>query len=183
MTCNIQHSYLLHALMLMLLFTSTTFGQSTVGQISGTVSDQAGAAVPGTGIIITNEATGLVRAVTTNDDGFYVVANLPPGMYSVAGERQSFKRFVQANNTLVADGRLTVGFALEPGEVTETVEVSSTIGETVNTTSGEMARVVFNIFNRANFLGLNTNVTNSDFASVTTSAPGRNVQLGLKLTF
>ena len=41
----------------------------------------------------------------------------------------------------------------------------------------------FNAFNKANFTGLNVNVSNAEFGSVTTAAPGRNIQLGLKLTF
>lgn len=121
---------------------SRVLAQSTVGQISGSVKDQAGAALPGATITVTNDAIGLTRTATTNDDGFYVVTNLPPGSYAVAGERQSFKRAVQSGNALVADGRLTVDFSMEPGEVTETVEVTSVVGEAVNTTSGEVARVV-----------------------------------------
>ena len=129
-------------LLVISFFSSGALAQSTVGQISGNVTDQTGAAVPGASVTATNEATGLTRIVTANDDGFYVITNLPPGTYNVAGERQSFKRAVQANNNLVADGRLTVDLTLEPGEVTETVEVTAAVGETVNTTSGEVARVV-----------------------------------------
>src|SRR5207249_7404532 len=35
-----------------------------------------------------------------------------------------------------------VDITLEPGQVTETVQITSVAGETVNTTSGEVARVV-----------------------------------------
>ena len=43
---------------------------------------------------------------------------------------------------MTADARLTVDITLEPGQVTETVQISTVAGETVNTTSGEVARVV-----------------------------------------
>ena len=72
----------------------------------------------------------------------FVVTNLPVGTYSVAVERQGFKKSSQAGNDLVADGRLTVNFRLEPGAVTESVEVVAASGETVNSTSGEVARVI-----------------------------------------
>lgn len=49
---------------------------------------------------------------------------------------------VAVTNVLVADGRLTVDAALESGQVTETVTVTAAAGETVNTTSGEIACVV-----------------------------------------
>jgi hypothetical protein len=42
---------------------------------------------------------------------------------------------------------------------------------------------VFNLLNRANFRGLNTNATDLAFGSITASGPARNVQLGLKLQF
>ena len=153
-------------LLILVCFGNAALAQSTVGQISGNVTDQAGAAVPGAGITITNDATGLVRTATTNDDGFYVVTNLPPGTYTVASERQSFKRGVQAGHTLVADVRLTVDFGLEPGDVTETVEVTAAAGETVNTTSGEVARVV----DREQVQNLALNGRN--YISLTTLIPG-----------
>jgi hypothetical protein len=60
----------------------------------------------------------------------------------VRAELQGFKRGTKSGNQLVSDGRLTVDFRLEPGAVSETVEVVARTGESVNTTSGEVARVV-----------------------------------------
>ncbi len=41
----------------------------------------------------------------------------------------------------------------------------------------------FNAFNKANFRGLNVSTTDRDYGSVTASGPGRNVQLGMRMTF
>jgi hypothetical protein len=41
----------------------------------------------------------------------------------------------------------------------------------------------FNIFNKANFLNVATNMSNANFGSITNAAPGRNIQLGLRLRF
>ncbi|MBA3443032.1 MAG: carboxypeptidase regulatory-like domain-containing protein, partial [Pyrinomonadaceae bacterium] len=41
----------------------------------------------------------------------------------------------------------------------------------------------FNLFNKANFLNVATNVSNADFGTITSAAPGRNIQLALRLTF
>src|SRR5262249_4233408 len=58
-------------------------------------------------------------------------------------EQKGFKKSIKAGNVLTADARLTVDLTLELGDVTETVQVAGdTVGETVNTTSGELARVV-----------------------------------------
>ena len=117
-------------------------GQTIFGRISGTVKDTAGAAIPNTTVTVTNPANNLTRTATTDDDGFYTVTNLPVGSYSVEAERTGFKKAAQSGISVVADARLTVDVTLEAGQVTETVQVTSIAGETVNTTSGEVGRLV-----------------------------------------
>jgi hypothetical protein len=121
---------------------STASAQTITGRISGTVTDTAGAVIPSAMITITNEATKISRSVKADESGFYVVTNLPVGNYTIVGEREGFKKSVRAGNNLVADGRLTVDLELEPGAVTESVTVSGVAGETINTVSGEVARVI-----------------------------------------
>src|SRR5262249_37980952 len=123
------------------LLVGSVQAQSVTGRISGTVSDSSRAVVPGATVTVTHEATQSVRTARTDDLGFYVVTNLPPGDYTVSVEHGGFKTFVASGNVLVADGRLTVDAALEAGELTDSVTVTAG-GETVNTTSGEIARVV-----------------------------------------
>src|SRR5262245_40108903 len=67
---------------------------STTGSITGTVRDQAGAAVPKAEVTITDEKTGVSRNVTANDDGFYAATSLPAGMYSVSAGPTGFKKTV-----------------------------------------------------------------------------------------
>src|SRR6476659_4330524 len=117
-------------------------GQTISGRISGTVTDSSGAVIPGATVTITNIATNATRTTATDDGGFYTVTNLPVGTYAVTVERSGFKKANQTGNVLTADQRLTVNITLEAGNVTETVEVTTAAGETVNTTSGEIARVV-----------------------------------------
>ena len=117
-------------------------GQTIFGRISGTVVDSTGAVVPDANVTVTNSATNASRTATTDESGFYTVTNLPVGTYTVVVERTGFKKASQIDNVLTADTRLTVNMTLEAGNVSETVEVSTAAGETVNTTSGEVARVV-----------------------------------------
>jgi len=117
-------------------------GQTIFGRISGTVKDSNGGAVPNANVTITNAATNLVRTVTTDEDGFYTATNLPVGTYTILVVRDGFKKTQQAGVVLAADARLTQDVTLEIGQLTETVQISSSVGETVNTTSGEVARVV-----------------------------------------
>jgi hypothetical protein len=116
--------------------------QTNVGRISGTVTDTSGAVIANAAVTVTNEATMQTRATVSDDGGFYVITNLPVGTYSVSAEQQGFKKAVKTGHVLVADGRLTVDLALEAGAVTESVTIVATSGETVNTTSGEVARVI-----------------------------------------
>ena len=123
-------------------FSSVLLAQSITGRISGAVTDASGAAVPGVTVKIVNEATQQSRSAATDPNGFYVATNLPVGNYTVTVEHQGFKKATKTGYNLVADGRLTVDFALEAGAVTESVEVVASTGESVNSTSGEVARVI-----------------------------------------
>jgi hypothetical protein len=109
--------------------------QTITGRISGTITDPTGAVLAGATVTVTNEATGQSRTVQTNTEGFYVVPSLLPGNYKVSVENPGFKKGIKNGNTLIADGRLTVDFRLEAGQVSDTVEVTA-VGETVNTISG-----------------------------------------------
>jgi hypothetical protein len=116
--------------------------QTIFGRISGTVRDNQGGVVPNATVTITNSATNLVRTATTDEDGFYTATNLPVGTYTVLVARDGFKKAEQRGVALVADARLTVDMTLEVGQVTETVQVTTDVGEVVNTTSGEVARLI-----------------------------------------
>src|SRR2546423_1646550 len=129
-------------ILLILCAATSSSGQTIFGRISGTVKDSNGSAVPNANITITNAATNLVRTATTDEDGFYTATNLPVGTYTILVVRDGFKKAQQADVVLAADARLTQDVTLEIGQLTETVQISSSVGETVNTTSGEVARVV-----------------------------------------
>src|SRR4051812_29967594 len=116
--------------------------QTIVGRISGTVTDSAGAVVSNATVTATNNATNLSRTANTDESGFYTLTNLPVGTYTISVERDGFKKSVVNDNVLSADARLTIDLALDAGQVTETVQITSSVGETVNTTSGEVARVI-----------------------------------------
>jgi len=132
-------SYICSVIFLTIFCSVGIQAQNIFGRISGTVTDPAGAVVPNTKITITNEATKVARSATTDGSGFYVADNLLTGTYGVTAERSGFKTIYQAGIGLAAGARVTVNLNLEVGAASETVEVQGTV-ETVNTTSGELAR-------------------------------------------
>ena len=115
--------------------------QSTTGRISGAVADSSGAVLPGVTVTVTQQGTGLTRRASTDAAGAYLFVSLPVGTYDVSAELSGFKKAVKTGYQLVADGRVTADFRLDVGGISEVVEVS-VHGETVNTVSGEIARVV-----------------------------------------
>ena len=118
-----------------------SFAQTSFGRISGTVTDDSGAAIAGAKITIQNIDTKAARTVDSEGSGSYVVTQLPIGNYSVRAELQGFTAQSRTGLAIVADARLNVDFKLGVGNVTETVEVKGST-ETLNTVSGELARVI-----------------------------------------
>ena len=132
-----------YCILLLVVAANAANGQTIFGRISGTVTDPNKAVLPNAQVTVTNEATNFARTVNTDENGYYVVTNLPAGTYTVAVQLAGFKKAVSSDNALVADGRLTVDVDLETGLISEAVEITaSAVGETVNITSGEIARVV-----------------------------------------
>ena len=114
------------ALALMLLAATSGLGQSTSGSITGTVKDGAGAPVSDANVLVTNPATNLTRKVTTNSAGVFTSAQLPPGNYTIAVEKNGFKKLEKTNIVLNAIDLVNAGdFTLDVGAVTDTVTVSA----------------------------------------------------------
>ena len=154
--------------------------QTSFGRISGTITDPGGAVVANAPVSIRNLDTTFTRTVNTNESGFYNATELPIGRYSVSVEQPGFRKQERTGVQLSADARLTVDFSLQIGNVTESVDVVAQAGETINTTSGELARTIdvkqvsnlaLNGRNYTQLLSLvpGAAVTNPDQFSVTTS--------------
>src|SRR5205085_3409414 len=79
--------------------------QLPTSTLNGTVTDPQGAAVAGAKVTAVNQATGVTRDTTTDSQGLYSFANLPPGEYSVRIESPTFAK------TELKDIRLVVGRA------------------------------------------------------------------------
>ena len=123
------------------LFIGVDAQTSTVGSISGTVRDPAGAVVPQAQVIIQEERTGFSRTVVTNNEGFYSAPSLPFGRYSVSTAPQGFKKTISIGLELHVNENLVVNLTLEIGSVSETVTVPNETAP-VETRSGEVSSLV-----------------------------------------
>jgi len=115
--------------------------QDIFGVISGTVTDPSGAAIPGVQIVVINEATQQKRTVQSNTIGFYTIPQLEVGHYTVDGTSKGFKEIRVLHTSVDAGAHTTVNLAMQLGTASETVEVTA-LGQTVNTSSAEIARTV-----------------------------------------
>src|SRR5262249_1067741 len=93
--------------------------------LQGTVMDPSGNAVAGAKISIVEQNTGLTREATTSDQGFYRIALLPPGSYTVTVEVSGFKKFSSKGVVVEAEEPRGLDINLEVGAVTESVTVTS----------------------------------------------------------
>jgi hypothetical protein len=119
------------------------FSQTTTGRIIGNVHDQSGAAVAGATLTVTDIQRGIVRNATTDDSGGYVVSNLEPGVYSVRVEAKGFKSVERQDILIEVATDVTVEIPLSPGDVKETIVVTSEI-PLVNTTSSVLGGTLSN---------------------------------------
>src|ERR1700729_3054909 len=117
--------------------------QTTTGRIIGNVHDQSGAAVAGAALTVTDLQRGIVRNVTTDDSGGYVVSNLEPGVYSVRAEAKGFKSVERRDILIEVATDVTVEIPLSPGDVKETIVVTSEV-PLVNTTSSSLGGTLSN---------------------------------------
>ena len=72
----------------------TAFAQTAGARLEGIVKDASQAIVPGVTVTATNEGTNISTTTITNETGFYVFVNLPPGTYTLTSELKGFKESV-----------------------------------------------------------------------------------------
>ena len=114
---------------------------ATVGNLSGTVRDPGGAAVPKADVEIKEENTGAQRTAHANEDGFYIFTSLPAGVYTVSTGPTGFKRTVAAGVEVHVGENKVLNLDLQVGDVTETVNVTSESAP-VETRSGDVSSLV-----------------------------------------
>src|SRR5215510_1730385 len=66
--------------------------QEITGNISGTVTDPSGSAVPDADVVVTNLATGVERSTKTTSAGIFFFSNLAVGDYQLAVSKSGFKK-------------------------------------------------------------------------------------------
>ncbi|HKQ73607.1 MAG TPA: carboxypeptidase regulatory-like domain-containing protein [Blastocatellia bacterium] len=110
---------------LSLAMSITSFAQSDNTQISGFVKDQAGGVIAGAKVTVKSETRDFERVATTNGEGYYVVTQLPPGLYNVAVEASGFKLYKESARKLDPNLPAKLDVSLQPGQLTDVVTVTA----------------------------------------------------------
>jgi hypothetical protein len=101
------------------------FAQGALSEINGTATDQSGAVLPGVTVTLTEETTGLVRTVITNDAGRWVLPALQPGRYTIKAELSGFQTQNRGGVVVNVGQAITINLALPVGTLTDQVTVSA----------------------------------------------------------
>lgn len=102
-------------------------GQATnSGDIRGSVTDTTGALIPGVTVTVLDVATGVSKAVTTNDAGLYDTNSIVTGSYTVTFKKDGFETLVRGPVS-VEVGLTTVNGELKVGAASQEVTVSADV--------------------------------------------------------
>jgi hypothetical protein len=127
-------------LLLFITLITSAHAQSDDATVEGIVTDSSGAAVPGATVAVQNDATSVVRTVTSDGAGRYTVNSLTPGSYQIMTEAKGFNTRRLTGITLNVSSHTRVDVVLTVGQTTETVTVqaSETMAETQTSSNGAL---------------------------------------------
>jgi hypothetical protein len=116
---------MLLALAVLVVLPATAFGQTFRGGISGTVTDQSGAVVPGAQITAVESATNTTSKTVSSSAGEFAFSNVPLGSYTISITASGFKSERVDKVPVTAGTTYTLPVKLAVASAGETVEVTA----------------------------------------------------------
>src|SRR5688572_7496021 len=95
----------------------------TTATLSGRVVDETAGVIAGASVSIRQIGTGFERLTTTDGQGRYVFASLPPGSYTVRAELIGFKPLVRTGLTLTIGQAAVADLTMVLGAISETITI------------------------------------------------------------
>jgi len=115
----------------------TGFAQLVSGNLTGTVYDASGAAVPKATVVAHNVATGVDSTTTSMPTGEYHILNLPVGTYNITVSASGFNKAELAGVQITLNVTATANVSLQVGSSVVAVEVNAT-ATTIDTTTAQI---------------------------------------------
>ena len=125
----------------LLLVTGTATAQVDQGAMTGTVTDNTGAIVPGAQVTLSATDTGLTLQSRSNGSGNFTFSPIKIGNYSVSASAPGFQTTTRQNIHVDVQQRLQVNLALTPGQVSQTVTVTGAVA-LLQTQSSAVGQVI-----------------------------------------
>lgn len=129
------------AIALTMVLAGVLLGQSNQGTIAGTISDASGAVVPGAKITAREVASGTAYNTVSSSAGTYIFPNVRIGTYDISVEYSGFSTWKSTGVVVQINSTTSLNVTLQPGEVTQTVEVSGG-SPTVQSDTSDIGTVV-----------------------------------------
>lgn len=117
-------------------------GQTSLGSVSGTVRDSAGAVVPDATVLAKNEATGETRTTTTKGDGQFRIDAVNPGPYTIHVTKSGFKDFDLQHLGVKPSVITSYDVALSVAGTTSEVTVETANTAVLDVESGQIASTI-----------------------------------------
>ena len=111
---------------LTLAATCLLLAQDYRARVQGTVTDSSEAAVAGAKVTLRNINTGIEVVKESAANGHYLFDFVEPGTYHVSVEMAGFAKSSKENILVQTRADVTADFAIKPGSVVESVNVSTT---------------------------------------------------------
>jgi hypothetical protein len=116
-------------------------GLGASGDIKGTVTDPSGAVVTGAVVTATDVNKGIKHTVSTDNNGQFFLAGLPPAAYSISVTKSGFQPEVAKSVVVNIGQSLILNFPMKVSTVSEQIEVT-TEPPVVETDRGGQSNVV-----------------------------------------
>jgi len=127
--------------LMMLCFAAAAIAQTETATISGLITDDTGAVVPGAEVKLQNVDRGTANSATSNNAGIYVFASVHPGQYQLTVHKPGFKQVDFLGLIVNVQDHIEQNFRLQVGSVAESVTVEASALQ-VNTTDATVSTVV-----------------------------------------
>jgi hypothetical protein len=99
--------------------------QGYFGTVSGVLTDSSGAVIQGARVTLTDEQKGYTFTTVSDNNGRYLFASIPPGLYSVTAEMRGFEKTVRTDVRLNVSENPTANLTLKIASAAERVEVNA----------------------------------------------------------
>ena len=130
----------LFTVIILVCCTAAALAQAGMGGISGLVTDQSGAIVPGATVTAQDLANGTRLSTVSSGAGLYSFVSLTPGTYQLTFDMKGFEKVVLERIQVTVDQATTANASLKVGSASETVTVTETSSllDTSNSTVGQL---------------------------------------------